>query len=284
MDAVHFFLTYPQSDIPFETVYHHLQSIKPVVWARVAHESHEDGSPHVHVAVRFGKRHKTSADRREFDILGRHPNVQVCRKVKDVLEYVSKGGNFQDFGLVPSSQPVFKQLQELAKRGVRAEFDECAMENRVSFMWANHIWTTETASTNTIREAGQGIECLQLQGLPVSDLSMVIIGPTGCGKSTWAKRVCEKPALWVNHLDDLKKWNPEHKSIIFDDMDFKHLPRTTQIYIADQENVRTIHCRNTNATLPPGLQKIFTCNEYPFSDDPAINRRLHVVRISSFAL
>lgn len=285
MDATTFFLTYPRSEFVHDQVYEFLRSVKPVLWARVAIESHEDGTPHCHVLVKFGARVKTRSNMAIFDLGGRHPNIQVCRKVQDVLEYLSKDGNFQDFGPVPKGKgDMHGELVQLASSGDRDAFDKCALASSISFQWAEHLWKRHGCTSSTVLEAGEGTECLQLQGLSLPDKTTVIVGPSGCGKSTWAKRVSPKPALWVNHLDDLKKLTKEHKSIIFDDMSFEHLPRTTQIYLVDQDDVRTIHCRHSNASIPKNMPKIFTANNYPFSRDAAIERRVHTYNILTFAL
>lgn len=284
MDATTYFLTYPRSGFNHDEVYNALQHVKPVQWARVAREAHADGEIHIHVCVKFGARVKTRTNMRIFDIDGRHPNIQVCRKIKDVLQYIAKDGNYQDYGQVPENKCVHEQLKQFATSGLRDEFDQCAMANRISFQWAEHIWKRHGTATSTILEAGQGSECLQLQSLSFESGTIVLVGPSGCGKSTWAKRVSPKPALWVNHLDDLKKLTKEHKCIIFDDMDFQHLPRTTQIYLVDQDDPRTIHCRHSNATIPANTPKIFTANNYPFIDDEAIRRRAQVFNVVTFAL
>jgi len=285
MDATTFFLTYAQSDLQHQQVYDALQSIKPVVWARVAREAHEDGNPHIHVIVRFGARVKTRSNARVFDIMGRHPNIQVVRRINDVLEYCAKDGNYQDFGPVPVSKDVYDILKQAAETGDREAFDRAAMGARVSFQWADHIWRQQTtADSTTLVEGGQGTECLQLQQLQFSGGSVAIIGPSGCGKSTWAKRVAPKPCLWVTHMDDLRKLKKSHKCIIFDDMDFNHLPRVAQIHIVDQDDVRSLHVRYGTVTIPANTPKIFTANTKPFLDDEAIKRRVKYYKIVSLAI
>lgn len=286
MDATTFFLTYPRCTLTQDDVWAALQSIKPVVWARVAIEAHEDGTPHVHVCVRFGERCRARNNAGFFDLGIYHGNYQVARQVRRVLEYCSKGGNFVDHGPVPTTTAAstLASLKEKASAGDRDGFDELALEARMSFQWASHIWARHGTAGNTILEAGGGTECMQLQGLQFDGGSTLVVGPSGCGKSTWAKRVAPKPALWVRHLDDLKLLSKEHKCIIFDDMEFSHLPRSTQIYIADQDDVATIHCRNTNARIPANTPKIFTANSFPFTRDEAIERRLRVVNIISLTL
>lgn len=283
MDATTFFLTYAQSDFTNEYLLQHLQSIKPVVWARVARERHADGSPHSHAIVRFGARVKTRSNMGLFDLDGRHPNIQVPRGIKTVLEYCAKGGDYLDHGALPAEPgAVYDLLADHARRCDRDTFDKCALAARISFQWASHIWARFTADTD-ILEAGEGIECLQLQSLQVSDRATIVVGPSGCGKTSWAKRVSNKPALWCTHLDDLKKLRPDHKCIIFDDMEFSHLPRSTQIFLVDNEK-RSIHCRHCTAHIPAGIQKIFTCNSRCFIHDEAIDRRVRVFNIVSFTV
>jgi len=287
MDSKTYFLTYPQFAIPHDEVKSFLDSIKPVEWARVGTEPHEDGNLHMHVIVRCSSRVKASV--RRFDIVvgeeRHHPNIQRPRNIKDVLEYVAKEGNFTDFGPIPGTTTKFDAIYRAAEGGDREAFDRVCLASRISFQWAEHIWRQKATDSNTIREAGAGVECLQLQSLSFDGGSLLVIGPSGCGKSTWAKRVSPKPALWVTHVDILRRFRPGyHQSIIFDDMDFKHLPRTSQIYFVDQDDIRAIHCRYGTATIPARTPKIFTANQMPFEEDEAVRRRLRIVNIISLAL
>lgn len=284
MDSKTFFLTYPRYNAEHSHVLSFLQSIKPVEWARVATENHKDGGRHMHVLVRFTCRVKCS-NARIFDMEGHHPNFQSARSVKNVLEYIAKEGNFTDFGNLPGTTSKYDEVYSAAQSGDREAFDRVCLAARLSFQWAEHIWRQKATDTDTIREAGNGIECMQLQQLQYNGGSTLLIGPSGCGKSSWAKRVCPKPALWVRHIDILRKFRPGfHQSIIFDDMDFKHLPRSTQIYIADQDDIAQIHCRYGVATIPARTQKIFTANTMPFEEDEAIRRRLQIINIISLVL
>jgi len=108
--------------------------------------------------------------------------------------------------------------------------------------------------------------------------SVVLIGRAGTGKTTAAKLFAPKPALFVTHLDILKQFKPEyHKSIIFDDCSFAHLPRETNIFLADRQDARAIHIRYGIATIPAGVFKWFTGNRFPFqTNDAAIERRIEV--------
>lgn len=113
---------------------------------------------------------------------------------------------------------------------------------------------------------------------PVEVGSTWISGPSGIGKTTWAKAYCQLPALWVTHMDDLRLFRAGfHKSIIFDDMSFCHMPRESQIAIADTQQSRSIHIRYGVARIPAGIQKIFTSNVEIFQEDEAIKRRINKI-------
>lgn len=126
---------------------------------------------------------------------------------------------------------------------------------------------------------------------PTTDRSIVILGPAGIGKTTYAIKNCLKPALLVSHMDTLSKFKiGYHKSIIFDDVDINHLPLTAQIHLVDREKPRCIHMRYTTALIPAGVQKIFTANEpIPAREDGniwpmnvrhgGINRRVYKILI-----
>lgn len=109
--------------------------------------------------------------------------------------------------------------------------------------------------------------------------SIIIWGDSGIGKTEFAKYNLPK-ALFVTHMDDLVKFNPDiYNGIIFDDMSFSHLHREAQIHLVDQDNPRSIHVRYTVATIPANTKKLFLTNVHNgmiFLNDPAINRRITI--------
>lgn len=125
--------------------------------------------------------------------------------------------------------------------------------------------------------------CLRLNTVPRQfDKTEVIVGDSGIGKTQYALAHFEKPLL-VSHIDDLRDFKPEeHDGIVFDDMDFHHCPRTAQIHLVDKDQMRSIHCRYSTASIPKNTKKIFTCNEngFPFIEDEAIQRRINVTYVS----
>lgn len=279
-DAKCCFLTYAQvsEELLANDIIHHLQRLCPIKWARIAAERHEDGGKHFHVVCQFERRFQ-SRDARVFDVGQFHPNIQRTRSAKHALQYVAKDGEFTDIGPVPGNATDINWV-ELAATSTRADFMAEAFRAGLTQAWAREFW--ELGSSKQASEIGDSYEpnleweCQQLrnQALPENS-SAVLLGPSGCGKSAWAKRVAPKPALWVRHLDVLRMFRPDyHKSIIFDDMRFTHMPLQAQIHIVDVVDDSQIHCRYGCATIPKKTPKIFTCNEEPFQEHEAINRRI----------
>lgn len=278
----YFIVTWPQCDAPRDQIWTVLQS-KGAVSAVVANELHEDGSPHRHAFVVFAARKELSS--RSFDVGRFHPNIQACRSPQSSLEYVQKDGNYEEFGAsFTISEP--GSMGNPRDFNTEAEWLLHCYATEVPFGYAKRIWDLSTViDTFTVHEGAVSDAQLdeRVDGrLIVFDYdwsrsgSLILEGPSGCGKTTWAKYHAPKPALFVTHMDSLKLFRPGfHQSIIFDDMNFTHLPRETQIHILDTECPRSIHVRYGTATIPEGVAKVFTCNQSIFQDDPAIRRRRH---------
>lgn len=251
-------------------------------------ESHQDGNNHVHCLVKFGR--KLDVDGRRFRFRGVNCNVQSAKKIPAIIRYIQKDGNWDEYGSNEKSEsisPSTINFFEIARSSdYESWINECIML-KLPFGYSEAIWNyISKKSINTIDEdtpiVGTMIPQLRTYQLPINHKSFILLGPAGCGKTTYAKTVCEKPALFVTHLDVLKEFNAAtHKSIIFDDMDFRHMPRVSQIHIVDTENPRAIHRRYGITTIPSNITKYFTCNEYPFIEDAAIKRRTLLINIRS---
>lgn len=284
-DSVYVFLTYPHSSFDHTEFHGFLNQLCATNWCRVASENHADGDPHVHVVAQFVRRFQ-SRNERVFDYQGRHPNIQQVRSVPRAIAYVAKDGEFTDFGAVPSGSAKRSHAEALSLAGQadESEYLRACLEAKIPFQYAKRFRELEFSDkTCVITEytSEPEWECAQLreQALPENKCA-VLVGPTGCGKSTWAKRVAPKPALWVSHLDVLRMFKPGfHKSIIFDDMSFHHMPVQAQIHLTDWVDSRQIHCRYGYASIPAGTVKIFTCNEYPFSEHEAVARRVSYIQL-----
>ncbi len=101
--AKHAFVTFPQCDVPKETVLRRITSNFTVDWAVVSHERHADGESHLHAVIRFSKLF-TSTDSGFLDLLAdKHGDYRSARSVKNVLKYVRKDGDFVEHGNPPTA-------------------------------------------------------------------------------------------------------------------------------------------------------------------------------------
>lgn len=114
--------------------------------------------------------------------------------------------------------------------------------------------------------------------IPDDIRSLVLWGNSDIGKSEFAKFLLRPNPLFISHLDQLQQYDATvYSGIVFDDMSFNHLPRESQIHLADWDNLRAIHIRYGVAILPAHTRKVFTTNNVMgaiFNDDSAISRRL----------
>lgn len=280
-DSQHFFLTYPQSDIDNEELINALKLIADIEWLRVCTEQHADGQPHSHAVGKFKKRFQTRNER-IFDVSGRHPKVEPVRSITRALEYVSKDGNYTDFGSVPSKQTKRSWTDVLeAAKGDEIEWLRIVHEERMGPHVAKRIRELSTSESVDLAPYDNRPIGDTLQIVPQEFKSMLLVGPPGIGKTGWAMLHMPRPCLLVKHIDTLKNFRPGyHKSIFFDDCDFKHYPRATQLQICDFENQCQIHVRYGVAIIPAQIPRLFCCNwdAEPFIRDSAIQgRRLQTI-------
>lgn len=90
--------------------------------------------------------------------------------------------------------------------------------------------------------------------------AIILYGISNTGKTSYALSHFKQPLL-VRHVDDLKMLQVGTDGIVFDDMSFKHWPRTACIHILDLEQPSSIQCRYAPAKIPAKMPRIFTTNE-----------------------
>lgn len=307
-----FLLTYSQFDCEFLDLFEFLDQFGGgIKKARFAREQHQDGGTHIHAAVKFNRRIDRRGDAAFsiFDFNGRHPNIQHKRTHREwdtAVDYCAKDGDFLDYpledeedeGEITYSNSLgdknFDCIEAANTAESYASYLETTRLHGIPFGYAKAQWDCSAKSNNDITDAnweerlgGRTIPSPTLSELHYEDdgKSWILQGPSGTGKTAWAITHMPKPALWVTHTDVLKQFRPGfHASIIFDEITFTHLPRHTQIGIADRIDGRTIHVRFTVADIPAGINKCFTCNDgwenFPLKwPDQAIERRCRLIDV-----
>lgn len=293
-------LTYSQcGGLSKEEVLFTLQERYAVNLHCCAEETHDDGGRHIHILLSFQKKLDVKGSDC-FDINDgiqqHHPNIKTVQRGaanwEKAHDYVEKEDpcplcNIKrklgwDEVLEQATSAV--HYLDLVRANYPREFQANLQryEYTASKLFGQCINTIKEGWTPQYNHSVPGELSLLEEDLTTAFAkSLVIVGEPGCGKTTWAKEHAPKPALFVRHLDTLARFRPEHQSIIFDDLDFRHLPDSTQKYLVDYENVAEVHIRYNVARIPEGVPRIFTANEYPFNTEGvhgrAIDRRVNKI-------
>lgn len=287
-------LTYSNSNLTIDIINDWLKnnlSDFNLKYSCISREVHKSGEFHYHIAVKLA-RPLCTRDSRFWDINGEHPNILRPRNFKQWVEYVKKDGTYTEEGTFASesrrSKPTQEEIISNASSLSKVDFLAWASFNGVTY--AKDIWDLTHQSTGiTIKDGDvfNGIisPCLMSMKFSVDWLgpkALILIGDSGVGKTTWAKTNIPKPCLFVTHIDELRQFKANyHKSILFDDVSFKHYPVQSQIHLVDFFDPRSIHVRYGIATIPANIYKFFTCNEDPLDlSHPAIKRRCKIVRVT----
>jgi len=280
-----FFLTYPQcASIPEELLFF-LREQASVDYYLISKETHKDGSPHLHACVEFSEHQRHGVSWLDFN--GKHPNKQDPRNWGACKTYCRKDGNFietaQDISII-SKKPQLGLLALCETFDKEEDWMAYCCDNKITFQYGQWFWNRVHSELSTILvddHPGVIHPCLIAYEFVKDGKTLVLCGDSGTGKTTWAKIHAPKPSLFCSHIDELKSFRVGfHKSIIFDDVDFNHYPRTSQIAIVDFDNPRQVHCSHSCAKIPSGIYKIFTCNSLPLLlSDEAIKRRCRVVNV-----
>lgn len=105
LNCKNLFLTWPKNNCdPCQVCQNLIQhfGVDNMTYVCVSQEEHEDGSPHLHALVCLKKKcNITSAANLDKIGGGKHGNYQSAKNVKDVHDYVKKGGLFFEHGSCP---------------------------------------------------------------------------------------------------------------------------------------------------------------------------------------
>lgn len=232
----------------------------------------QQGTPHLQGYVEFSKRLTMS---NVHDILGSRLALLVTKgSGKQNRQYCSKTRETDDI-----ANPVFHECGALRNQGkrndlneIRAELEDGATMQQIAQTHFGN-WVRYRASFQAYRTLLRQKELTikhPLESFPVGwrndtynwNKTQIFWGESQIGKTCFAMALLGPRTLMVSHTDDLIQFDESiHDAILFDDMDFKHFPKTAQIHLMDQDFSRSIHCRYTNAFIPANTKKVFTTNE-----------------------
>lgn len=276
----------------------------------------QGGWPHVHCCVWFNEKLNTS-NMSVFDFWDVHPNIKAITSDKmwhDCVNYLLKDPYDVFFFPETWQVPPYKSPQQGSTTKVdiwealrscgtnRRQWTQFCHDNKIShprecFMWklendpkkaactikARPKLVEEEPATDSAREARRRLwedeDCGPFDTPDTRNKSVVVVGPSTCGKTTWVLDWCPLPALMCRHIDTLMHFEPGyHKCIIFDDQRFAHMPISNQIMLLDRDHVQQVHVRHWVGIIPAGVLKIFTCANYiPFVNDTQIHARMKLI-------
>lgn len=295
------FLTYAQADIASDDLHAFLHDKEPIERAVICREHHSDNGLHTHAAIHFRRRFTT---RRTdfFDFDGHHPNIQRVRSWGASVNYCRKddGDQISYYGCTAEDAVDRRGEEGLGSQAIaaasaatsRLEWLSWCIDHQLAFAYAEQLWRQfHGAQAPTIfeRENGGGVIGGILHQMRAHERVTVVCGPSGVGKTTWAKREATLPTLFVTDIDDLGHFDPAiHQSIIFDECRFNgdttegrrkgKWPLTAQIKLITWDDPVSIRIRYKIASIPRHIQKIITCTDtYPFTQDRQIERRIHII-------
>nr|AVH79973.1 replication-associated protein [Alfalfa leaf curl virus] len=288
------FLTYPQCPlIPIfviDYLYQLLKNFNPT-YARVCTENHASGEPHLHCLVQTDKKFdiknprffdiKDPRGRDEVNFGSFHPNCQVPRRDADVADYIAKGGQFEERGVLKAGRRSPKKSRDtiwaaiLNESTSKSEF-LARVQRDQPFIWATQLRNLEYAANSKwadpvpvyeprfrdfpnvpepIREwAEQNLYCDQRPDRP---LTLIIEGPTKTGKTAWAR------SLGLHNYFcggiDFSAWNNHALYNVIDDIPFQFLPCKKEL-LGCQKDFTVNEKYRKKTRIPGGIPTIILCN------------------------
>lgn len=264
-----FGLTYSKCPLDKKEVMDHICTLLPVENYYMVQETHDPSKPgydaerpnHLHCWFETLTKPNIS-NANYFDYKGYHCNIGK-KKCNWVYNYLKKQDK-EPYTDIPDG------FIALAKGG---EY-KLALEN-FQFLHPKEYVINSLRIDATLRRLGQTVHESKIYPLATEfeipdydwkTKSLIIYGPVDMGKTEWVKSYIThklgKTFLFVTHLDSFKKYAGED-FIIVDEYCPHALSREEVINMTDVANPRDIRCRNTCASIPAGVPKIFTTNKCP---------------------
>ncbi len=236
------------------------------------------GTPHIQGYLQLPKKLRLNGLKA---MLPGSPHLELAKgTLQQNITYCSKDGEFFELGeaVSPGARTDLQAVQQLIKDGASdleiadASFNLWTRYHKAFALYRRMINLPRTTTSFLLEDFPE--DWRTLSTFPFRT-SLILAGLPSIGKTEFAK-VLLPGALMCSHMDDLGLFDPTvHSGIIFDDMEFVHIPRSAQIHLVDVDNDRSIHVRYKTAFIPKNTKKIFTTNlDAIFLDDAAINRRI----------
>lgn len=306
---VHFY-TWPRCPLSPESALKHLVDIGDVEHYLIAREEHKeddeldvDAEPyHLHAYVRYKKTKQipyTTLHLKSEDGTIYKGNYQTCRNANQVAKYCAKDGQYitsytkeqlQKMIADAADKPTFADVIKLAQSGD----PKGAFTTLVTVAPRDVLMRGPAALKSSLRQLDQTpneerrsdwefTEHPRVANWDRSKYSLVVVGKSGLGKTSYAKSLFKSPCV-VTRIDGLKEYSQEkHDGLVFDDMCFeKHAPET-QLHLTGVEDEPQLNVKFGTVTIPRGTPRVFVRNYFPFSLPirAELRRRIHCCAVKT---
>nr|ANA76338.1 replication-associated protein [Euphorbia caput-medusae latent virus] len=283
------FLTYPKCPLLpiflIDYLYQLLNNFNPT-YARVCTENHQDGEPHLHCLVQMDKRFNTT-NQRFFDIKDPngvatyHPNCQVPRRDADVADYIAKGGQFDERGILRASRRSPKKTRDtiwaaiLTESTSKSEF-LVRVQHEQPYVWATQLRNLEYAANSKWPEPITVFEPrfvafpripepiqqwaetnLFTDQIPDRPITLIIEGPSKTGKTAWARSLGRHNyycgGVDFSNYDVFALYN------VIDDIPFQYLPCKKEL-LGCQKDFTVNEKYRKKTRIKGGIPTIILCN------------------------
>lgn len=91
---------------------------KNIKYILVSQESHKDGSTHYHIYLNYSIKKNIQSAKYYNYIFNKHGDYQKVKHIKSTINYIKKDGDFQEWGIIPTSKnDIFKDILLDIKEG-----------------------------------------------------------------------------------------------------------------------------------------------------------------------
>lgn len=200
LNSRYVFLTYAKCSTPKAEMRTFLEGLGAES-GLVAQEAHEDGEPHLHCVIDWGRK-KNVRDARAFDYDGVHPNVQSPKKISSVVKYCSKEDDEPEvWGTTFDQESLVKELLLCKTKHAAQMFllDRVGMHPRFN-TWID-IWASRPKVVNVIEIppkpwwalVPKGDQLMSEGGRPKG---LWLKGPPECGKTRYVENTYKDRAVF----------------------------------------------------------------------------------------
>jgi len=232
LSARYVFLTYPQADLEFDSLYDYLLQLDKVQSVYACQENHQDGNLHYHAIVQFTEK-RNIRDERYFDFGGKHPNIEAVRNLKASNEYIGKDGIVRGNPIVNDrsgragayaralqesrdSSSFMGAIEAADPIGYVNNYERIARFATIRYAVPEEWQPRYPRSSFRVPSALDDWVNTQLFNGPERPKTLVIVGEPNSGKTAWAMSLAPHN-YWCKWLTG--KRNANARYAIFDDFD-----------------------------------------------------------------